>query len=94
MLGLSSPSAIGLETYSKVETTSQQCQLLHSETAINGGQSTQSQITWSKHELKADKLNYVLLEAGGEQKKLHCTNKPNKDPSSYRKSPTKIKGGF
>lgn len=92
MPGLSSLSAFGLETYSKVSLLYQQPQLLHGDTAINGSQSTQSQFTWSKHELKADKLIYMLFEAGSEQKKLHYTNKSNKDPSSYRKSPAKIKG--
>lgn len=74
---LSSLSAIGLETYSKVSLLYQQPQLLHSETATNGSQSTQSKLTWSKHELKADKLIYMLFEAGVEEKQLHYTNKSN-----------------
>lgn len=73
MPGLSSPSATGLETCSKFSLPYQQPPLLHSQTAENGSQSTQSQDIRSKHELK--QINYVLFEVGGEQKKLHYTNK-------------------
>lgn len=93
MPGLSSPLATSPKTYSKVCLLYQQPQLLHNET-INGCQSTQSQVTWLKHELEADKLNSMLFEAGGEQKKLHYSNKSNEDPYSHRKSPPKIKEGF